>query len=86
MTKPTKLGVRILCCSAITLIMKLGTVADVSRGSEQNSAHLGSAAGKKFLHGGRLLDAETGAAKSVGKEHQVSWRIVEHRGQTAVIH
>jgi hypothetical protein len=61
---------------------EIGTVDDVSRGSEQNSAHgnsrhLGLAAGKKFLHGGRLLDAETGEGKSVGKEHQVSWRIVE---------
>ena len=58
---------------------EIGTVADVSRGSEQNSAHgngghLGFAAGEKFLHGGRILDAQTGAAKSVGKERQVSSR------------
>jgi hypothetical protein len=38
---------------------EIGTVADVSRGSEQNSAHgngghLGFAAGKEFLHGGRM--------------------------------
>src|SRR2546427_397665 len=44
---------------------EIGTVADVSRGSEQNSAHgngghLGFAAGRKFLHGGRILDAQTG--------------------------
>ena len=64
---------------------EIGTVADVSDGSEQNrthgdSDHFGRAIGKKFAYRGRALDAKTGVAKSAGKEHYVGWRIIEDCG------